>query len=353
MEKELDANKWYLVSVPMKNTYAGDMYVPTSMTNVADGTTVSGRQVTEAFQPITFNATTYSRTRYPIYQRSWGMNNGAVYVKESDIRANSYSANLGYNTVTTNMAEWGHAFNDVQVPYNSLTAFAIRAHKKNQTDKTLIRLPKADTAFDYYDWTGTVSEPAAGTSVKTVDKVSMYQLVSDYQDDTNTETSPLEFNISAMQQQGDYVLVGNPFMVSIDMKKFFEYNTLLSTEGYWTYEGNVAEAHAIPATEKTTVIKPLQAFFVKKGSATKLTFNKEMQIDGNFPTPSGWDTSTPAREFTLTASSNRGQSAASVSVGEEEKSVETLFDSNLADVPMVYTVADGQAVSINTGEGTL
>lgn len=78
-----------------------------------------------------------------------------------------------------------------------------------------------------------------------------------------------------------------------------------------------------------------------------------MQIDGNFPTPSGWDTSTPAREFTLTASSNRGQSAASVSVGEEEKSVETLFDSNLADVPMVYTVADGQAVSINTGEGTL
>lgn len=347
VEKELDANKWYLVSVPMKNTYAGDMYVPTSMTNVADGTTVSGRQVTEAFQPITFNATTYSRTRYPIYQRSWGMNNGAVYVKESDIRANSYSANLSYNTVTTNMAEWGHAFNDVQVPYNSLTAFAIRAHKKNQTGKTLIRLPKADTAFDYYDWTGTVSEPAAGTSVKTVDKVSMYQLVSDYQDDTNTETSPLEFNISAMQQQGDYVLVGNPFMVSIDMKKFFEYNTLLSTEGYWTYEGNVAEAHAIPATEKTTVIKPLQAFFVKKGSATKLTFNKEMQIDGNFPTPSGWDTSTPAREFTLTASSNRGQSAASVSVGEEEKSVETLFDSNLADVPMVYTVADGQAVSIN------
>ena len=38
---------------------------------------------------------------------------------------------------------------------------------------------------------------------------------------------------------------------------------------------------------------------------------------------------------------------ATVSVGDEAKSVETLFDSNLSDMPMVYTVADGRAVSIN------
>lgn len=348
VEKELDANKWYLVSVPMKNTYAGDMYVPTLMTDVASGNTVSGRQVTEAFQPITFNTANYSRTRYPIYQRSWGMNNGTVHVKQNDIRANSYSANLNYSTVTTNIAEWGHTFNDVQVPYNTLTAFAIRAHKKDQTDKTLIRLPKADTSYDYYDWTGTASIPAAGAGIKTVDKVSIYQLVSDYQDDTDTETSPLEFNISAMQQQGDYVLVGNPFMVSIDMKKFFEYNTELSTDGYcyWTCEGSVAEPHEVPATAKTTVIKPLQAFFVKKGTATKITFNKEMQIDGNFPTPPGWPSAPAKAALVLTAENEQGLSKASV-VMDEGQNVETLFDSNLANVPMVYTVADGQALSIN------
>ena len=348
VEKEMDANKWYLVSVPMKNTYAGDMYVPTSMTDysLATPAPVAGRQVTEAFQPITFNTTTYSRTRYPIYQRSWGMNNGTVHAKQNDIRANSYSANLNYSTVTTNMAEWGHTFNDVQVSYNTLTAFAIRAHKKDQTDKTLIRLPKADTSYDYYDWSGAGSTPAAGSSAKTVDKVSIYQLVSDYQDDTNTETTPLEFNISAMQQQGEYVLVGNPFMVSIDMKKFFYYNSELSTDGYWTYEGSMAEAHAVPATEKTTVIKPLQAFFVKAGSATKLTFNKEMQIDGNFPTPPDWLPAPAKAALVLTAENAQGQSKASVVMGEGAN-VETLFDSNLADVPMVYTVADGQAVSIN------
>jgi len=337
VEKELDANKWYLISSPLKNTYAGDMYVP--FTN--------GRQETEAFQPITFNTTTYSRTRYPIYQRSWGLNNGTVYVKQNDIRANSYSANLNYSGVTTSLAEWGHTYNDVQVSYNTMTAFAIRAHKKDQTDKTLIRLPKADTSYDYYDWSGDSPDPAAGTGIKTVDKVSVYKLVTDYQDDTNTETSPLEFNISTMQQQGDYVLVGNPFMVSIDMKKFFDGNTELSKDGYWTYEGSSAETHTVPTVAKTTVIKPLQAFFVKKGTATKITFTKEMQIDGNFPTPPGWtDSSNPAPALVLTAENEQGSSKANVLVGEGQN-VETLFDSNLEDVPMVYTVADGQAVSIN------
>ncbi len=346
VEKEMDANKWYLVSVPMKNTYAGDMYVPTSMTDysLAIPAPVAGRQVTEAFQPITFNTTTYSRTRYPIYQRSWGMNNGTVHVKQNDIRANSYSANLSYGTVTTNIAEWGHTYNDVQVSYNALTAFAIRAHKKNQTDKTLIRLPKADTSYEYYDWNEDSPTPAAGAAIKTVGKASIYKLVSDYQDDTDSETTPLVFSISSMQQQDGYVLVGNPFMVSIDMKKFFDYNTGLSTDGYWTYEGSNAEAHAVPTTVKTTVIKPLQGFFVKKGTATAITFNKEMQIDGNHPTPPGWDGG-GGKAMTLIAENDKGQSKATI-LTEEGNDVETLFDSNLDDVPMVYIAPDGKALSI-------
>jgi hypothetical protein len=148
--------------------------------------------------------------------------------------------------------------------------------------------------------------------------------------------------------------VGNPFMVSIDMKKFFDTNTDLNKEGYWTYEDGVAKAYDIPATAKTTVIKPLQAFFVKKGTATKVTFNKEMQIDGNFPTPPGWPPSGSARRLFFSAACDRGSSMATVVKSDKASAdfasgedVETLFDSNLADVPMVYTVAGGQAVSIN------
>ncbi len=55
---------------------------------------------------------------------------------------------------------------------------------------------------------------------------------------------------------------------------------------------------------------------------------------------------TDAPVLMLTAQNDRGTSKASVVMGEGQ-SVETLFDSNLEDVPMVYTVAEGQAVSIN------
>lgn len=381
VEKEVVANKWYLMSSPLKSTYAGDMYVPYS----------NGRQETEAFQNITFDKSKgYSRTQYPIYQRSWGTEFASnVYVKTGDIRANSYSANLSFATPEEEnftIAEWGHSFNDVQVPYSTRTGFSIRAHKKDQKDGSdddvpaLIRLPKDDTTYGYYDWTDSepVTAPAA-LGVNAVDKSditipaktggvlpnftekSAYRFVTDdqtdYKDDLGkNKTTPIEINISDMQQVGDYILVGNPFMASIDMKKFFETNSTLSTDGYWTYEGSVAEAHAIPTLAKTTVIKPLQAFFVKKGSATKITFNKEMQIDGNFPTPPGWGGGS-ARQTTVTlsAANSRGSSSASLEVNEKASAgyiggedVETLFDSNLADVPMVYTVsADGQAVSIN------
>jgi len=375
VEMELDANKWYLLASPLQSTYAGDMYVPTSMTNVADNSTVKGRQVTEAFQPINFDQSKgYSRTLYPIYQRSWGLNNGTVYVKDNDIRANSYSANLKFNTVSTSLVEWGHTFNDVQVPYhtsaqtldNNLAGFSIRAHKKDQTDKTLIRLPKADTSYDYYNWDNTSSDPAA-TGVKNVSKdnygyevegVTLFTVPYSYRlvTDEHSHDGDLEYSISAMQQNGDYVLVGNPYMVSIDMKKFFDTNSTLDQTGYWTYEASAAVANTKPTTVCSDIIKPMQGFFVKKGTATEIIFNRDMQIDGNFP-PSAPSTGNGARQTTVTlsAANSRGSSSASLEVSEKASAgyvggedVETLFDSNLADVPMVYTVsADGQAVSIN------
>lgn len=354
VEMELDANKWYLVSTPLKNSYAGDMYVPFA----------NGRQETEAFQPITFNTTNYSRTKYPIYQRSWGMNNGNVYVKQNDIRANSYSANLKYNTESLSILDWGHAYNDVQVPYTTITGYSIRAHKKNQTGEALIRLPKADVSYDYYDWNENTSNPAAGTDVKTVVKSNItisnglvlppftVNSANRFVTDDQTNDGVLTFNISNMQQQGDYILVGNPYMVSIDMEKFFTTNSSLEA-GYWTYEGNVASAELTNG-----LIKPMQAFFVKKGTATTITFNRQMQIDGNFPTPpASGGSGSGARQMTMTlnAANSRGSSLASVELNEKASAgyvggedVETLFDSNLADVPMVYTVAaDGKAVSIN------
>lgn len=343
VEKELLSNTWTLMSTPLQNTYAGDMYVPYS----------NGRQETEAFQAISFNTTSYSRTKYPIYQKGWTQEGVLVYTKTNDIRANSYSANLKYNTVTTNLLEWSHVYNDVTVPYSTWTAFAIRPHKKTQTANTLIRLPKADASFDYYQWDNT--SPAEGRLTQNVSKSTTGKLLTDgtanisgvtygtVYGTINRTAGNGNFNavIADIQSSlANYQLVGNPYLCSINMAEFIAGNEAnLEVPGYWTYDNNNTGS---PVT--SGIIGPMQSFFVKaKDGATQIVFTPAMMTDGNTTAPSP----APMLGITLTAQNEHGQSAASVIVGEEQGSVEALFDSNLADVPMVYTVAGNQAVSIN------
>ena len=338
VEKELTANTWTLMSTPLKDTYAGDMYVPVSDTE-AD----NGRQVSEAFQPITFSTETnaagftYSRTQYPIYQKGWTQQGVYVKTKTNDVRASQYSANIP-GGVSLLLNQWSHEYNDVTVPYSTWTAFAIRPHKKSQAAKTLIRLPKADASYDYYQWDNT--SPDGGKLTEAVTKTNIGRLLTDGTTTGDEDNhGKISHAISAVQSSpANYQLVGNPYLCTIDMKEFLTANkSNLEVDGYWTYENNNTGS-AIT----TGYIAPMQSFFVKaKEGATNIIFNKDMMVDGHSYSPA------PAKAaLTLTAENEHGRSKASVMTGEGQD-LETLFDSNLSNVPIVYTVADGQAVSIN------
>lgn len=392
VEKELEPNKWYLMSAPLKGTYAGDMYVPTKMDDLSMAPPVEkpGRQMTEAFQPISFSTIAkdatatetsqpaYSRTKYPIYQRSWGQT-AKVYTKTDDVRATDYSAKLNFSSVTENLVEWGHTYNDVQVPYTGYSGFAIRANKKEQTDNALIRLPKADTQYDYYQWDNT--SPDAGKVTQTVTKgETVYgRLVYDNQgggftsDDLEQWSIPLA-NLQAQGTDGEgytYYLVGNPFMASIDMGLFFGYkyrdtynsfNPKLDPV-YYTYEAGTVTA--VDARVTAGLIRPLQAFIVKcraDDAPASIVFNRLAITDGNYTPPTLYvpdgsgsnGARVVTRGFTLKASNGSGASSATVDLSDEASAdyvngedVTTLFDSNLSDVPMVFTVAGDKAVSID------
>lgn len=351
VEKELQSNTWTLMSTPLQNTYAGDMYVP-----VTDDATTNGRQISEAFQPINFSTTAnaagfkYSRTLYPIYQKGWTQQGVFVYTKTNDIRAEKYSANIP-GGVSTVLNQWSHVYNDVQVPYSTWTAFAVRPHKKSQSALTLIRLPKADTSYDYYQWDNT--SPADGKLTHIVGKATTGKLLTDGTPNIIGVTHGVVYGTTArtagsgtysalvsdiQSSPSDYQLVGNPYLCTIDMATFLSENAanLESGTGYWTYTDNNTGS---PLTSGT--IAPMQSFFVKvKSNVTNVVFTPAMMRDGNSITPS------PAPALLLTAQNEAGRSSASVWT-EDGDDVETLFDSNLADVPMVYTVSEGKAVTIN------
>lgn len=331
VEKELDRNKWYLLSAPLKGTYAGDMYVPKA----------NGLQDTEAFQPISFNTTAYSRADYPVYQRSWdhSQDGGKVYTETTDPRATEYTANLKFSgAVSSTFAQWTHTYNDMAVKYTDLQGFALRAHKKDGTtgEKALFRWPKADESYTYYNY-----NDAAGTvTAMTTKGTGVYGrfVTDDYDNKATMTTMPLdEANINT---ENEYYLVGNPYMSSLDMAAFFVKNTHLTGQ-YWTMDGD-------PATGLTTgQVKPMTSFFVKTTDRSKgVNFDNSMMIDGNAPIVASPAPAMQAPGLVLTAENEQGSSKANVLVGEGQN-VETLFDSNLEDVPMVYTVANGYAVSIN------
>lgn len=366
VEKALDRNKWYLLSAPLKGTYAGDMYLPaTAITDysLATPATVIGKQVTEAFQPINFNETTYSRTDYPVYQRSWdhSEHGGKVYTETTDPRATDYTANLKYSgAVTSTFAQWTHTYNDMAVKYNELQGFVARAHRKDgETGETaLFRWPKADQSYTYYDY-----KDAAGTvtATTTKDEDDEYgRFVTDGLDNKATMTATLNtaprLDLPNVNTDNQYYLVGNPYMASIDMAKFLAKNPKLGT-AYWRVNGD-------PAAGSTTgQIKPLESFFVKVTEITdpeagiQVEFDNSLMIDGNAPLVNNASSGTRGGEVaavTLKAVSEEGSSVASIAIGEEAsdgydegEDVETLFDSNLDDVPMVYTVAGNKAVSID------
>ena len=335
VEKELTTNSWTLMATPLKGTFAGDMYVPIS----------NGRQETEAFQNITFGATN-SRTQYPMYQRSWGIVfDSNVYVVKNDLRADSYSANLSHSDVTeSTFASWGHTFNDVTVPYTTRTAFSIRAHRKTLAQKALIRLPKNDGTYNYFDYSDTSKDHATNASIKTVDKTPS-QIGKLLVDREGLTSGGFSLDLSKAQKVGDYYLIGNPYMASIDFNVFKTINSGITA--CWTYEGST------PTSMTNGIIRPLQGFFVKKdgaSTATSIEFTPAMMTDGNHYTPSS---GTRPRlmmrasngEVSSTATIELSEKASAEYVGAED--VETLFDSNLSDVPMVFTVAGKQAVSID------
>ena len=128
------------------------------------------------------------------------------------------------------------------------------------------------------------------------------------------------------------------------MEKFFAANTHLENK-WWTIDGDPSAGVA------TGRVRPMEAFFVKTTApATDVSFSKDMMVDGNDGTvsPSRWYVQLEASTGGTTSTATLELSDTATTDYVEDEDVETLFDSNLADVPMVYTVsADGQAVSIN------
>lgn len=368
VEKELEPNKWYTMASPLQYIYAGDMYVPA----------IDGQQKTKAFTNIKFDDGTaaYSRSKYPVYQRAW-MKSGVEEITPESYPASHYPEGAKFDDMNLNLGYWSHVYNKVDERYaadGTFGGFAIKAGNallpKRPTYGTplpnaILRLPKEDTNYQYFDYDGTA--PSAGKE-SDVKKPYASAIVSSAQNSTghgkllvaynNDEKHPAQMvqELGTDNNSGFY-LVANPYTCSISLKKFFEVNTGLQN-AIWIVENG--EVKAISSTEldkQNYAIQPTQSFFVKKNDGATVTdvrFTSTMCIDRTI-TPGLLMASDYVKTVEVETENSNGQtSKARIALRQEasadyddEEDVDLLYDLNLKDIPQVYTVAGSQAVAVN------
>lgn len=342
VDYQLGKGRWYTLASPLKDVVAGDFY-----------TDKSGTESSEYFQPIKFNyginSTDNDRFSPSVYQRGW-KGNATLQTLNSETKDVAISGN------------WSALYNKVDEAYTPGTGFSLKV--QDVTNNATFRLPKADTQYYYYSQNGVVG----GVSSGTINRDNAYRLKSDelYERNININAQgqkkdPITISLTESATK-DYYLVGNPFMAHLNMKEFLEGNSEVIEPKYWAVDDGVQNIAVVNPNDdswitvnenSTAKVAPLQSFFVQKKTGVSnndITFTQEMQTLGGTT-----DGLRSANALTITATTSDGRtSRAAVAYDmaasadyEASEDAELFLDSNLGDVPMVYTVAGTMATSIN------
>lgn len=370
VEKQMKPNTWYALTSPLQDTYAGDIYVPAA----------SGRQESEAFKPITFSASVNNRVTSPVYQRSWDDASAEEVILGGSYDAYDYAGTgITFEKQDLNAlsARWSHVYNKVDKKYQPLEGVAIRMGDKytvgasgsvsggasgNASD-VLLRLPKADTQYTYVS----ASQQQSSLSVN-VDKKNAHRLVVNV-DTLENALGKMSYSLVKLSDGNNYYLVGNPYMATLSMYKFLKANPSLSSN-FYVYEGGVLKLYnsldmltTMYESKNDVKISPMQSFFVRlkdEQSASQLNFTSAMTVDrevfGGVKSASDEEQGEDNITLTLTAVSASGYRSRSrivldASASEDYDDAEDaqlLYDAQLKEVPVVYTVAGDEAVALNT-----
>lgn len=356
VEKELVPNKWYTMASPLQYIYAGDMYVPAK----------DGRQETPAFTDINFDdkavdgTAVYSRSKYPVYQRAWMKSEVKEITPNGKYSASHYPGGAAPEDVDMNLGYWSHVYNKVDESYaadGTFGGFSIKAGNallpKDKTKNALLRLPKADKEYQYFDYKGT-GNSSSKTQV-TKDSKGHGKLLVAFNNDEKHLAEKTQ-SLGTDNASGFY-LVANPYTCSISMAKFFEANTDLQNAIWIVENGEVKAVSSTELGKQNYAIQPTQSFFVKKKvgkTVENVRFTSTMCVDRTI-TPGLLMASDYVKSIEATTENSNGQtSKARIALRPEasadyddQEDVDLLYDQNLKDIPQVYTVAGNEAVAVN------
>lgn len=385
VEFEMTPDAKYWMASPLQSVFAGDMYTVKN----------TGRQNTYAFADITYSTADNDRQAPAFYQKAWDKAI-TMYVPKSEADQIASFPENGLDTTHYEVVQsnWSREYNDVNVPYALGKGFYASVEKKNATglgEKVLVRLPKADDSYKYEPWkpdTKSATLRAAMTKAPTLanrinagklaDNKSIKVVLTDVngtEDWWNTDNGTVRVIADG---DGKHFLLGNPYMYPLDIVRFLKENEAILEQKYWTLdvkEGLVVGTPDVAWENEDTdaasgaVIAPMQAFFVelKDAAQTKaegtvtgadlkvVRFDPSMMQGEPEKVSSSLRTATAKNPvLRLTAERDAYRSTAlltrqddATNNYEADKDAVILLDTELEEIPQVYTIAGTRAVGVN------
>lgn len=353
VEKEVESNKWNLVSTPMKNIYAGDFFVPLT----------TGREESKtAFSAMKFDWTSDNRVAAPVYQRNWDSNetqivDGGTQYKVHDFDGNNISIeSISDASMNIESLYWSHVYNKLDENYSEGKGFALKAGDQYKTlsAKWLFRLPKEDEEYKYFKPDGGYSDLKVS-----VPKPEKYMLNVPYSNEPSLLgeiSQPLTANTHSNNL---YYIVGNPYTASLSMYRFLNGNPSFERK-VWTLDNGVLNAHIIPEgtynRKDDYIIEPMQGFFVKvkEGAMVSQAYFTLMMTTDRWTSGGSAISETPAKMSINVVENGKRMAMAKVVVKDDadddfndDEDIELLNNTELEDIPQVYTIAGTQAAALN------
>ena len=231
---------WNTVAVPISSVVSGDMYIPHSG-DETNGTLVSE---SEPFTVATFQGSRHSSSAFPFWM--------SVYNRTVE-RINENPAQNG-KRISTNTAAFATT-NSLNHPFEVGSGYQLLgwAASNLDLDSLIVRLPKPDNVYSYYDSEGYLADNVAINRGDNPNKL------------VYSPTTPVVLKNEIANQ---YYMFGNPTMSMIDMATLISERMQGATFYYMADDGWKAESATTAEITDGRYLKPMRSVLVRMPNAS-------------------------------------------------------------------------------------
>lgn len=326
------SNQWEMLSMPLEGVVRGDFFIPSG----GDGDFDFSKEI----------ALVDNRFKNAIRMKAY---NSAI--------SNTIIDSLGAQQLIPHAyssAEWSAQTNVLNMLLEPARGYAFS--RECATAQNFVRLPKSETVYyTYYKYKDGREVPINGDNYayKNIDRSNAHKLLFDYRN-----ASGMNVTLTNVAE-GQFFLVGNPFMANLDIAKFLSENTQFYPTFCYQYIDGAIQGTNLTAPGNQ-VLRPMHAMFVQtqsKVTQTTVRFTPDMIATSGSSVPSRAKALAPIHhDPILTLTANLGGAVASTIIvennsanaefNEEEDAQLFMLDAELTPIGL-YSVASEQALMYN------